>query len=128
MGLKEQNLQLERLIAHLEARNISQQQEMVEAVAGSIHELIDNNNKLIEKTKSNVTSPPHKLTDREVELLKLIVEDKTNKEIAAIMYLHIATVKANISSLLKKLGLRRRVHLAIYAVKYGIVKEEDINL
>ncbi|WP_332646922.1 response regulator transcription factor [Lysinibacillus sp. 54212] len=61
------------------------------------------------------------LTDRELDILKLIGEGKTNKEIAATLFLSIGTVKNHITSILGELDLRDRTQLAIYAVRNGIV-------
>ncbi|AQX55363.1 response regulator transcription factor [Priestia flexa] len=57
------------------------------------------------------------LTKRERELVKLVGEGKTNKEIAAELYLSIGTVKNHLTQILHKLELRDRTQLAIYAVK-----------
>lgn len=61
------------------------------------------------------------LTEREVELLKLIAEGCDNKTIAARLFLAEGTVRNNISRLLEKLELKDRTQLAVYAVKNNIV-------
>lgn len=60
------------------------------------------------------------LTERELMITKLVGEGKTNKEIAAELYLSVGTVKNNISTILQKVGLRDRTQLAIYAVKHKL--------
>jgi len=57
------------------------------------------------------------LTKRERELVKLVGEGKTNKEIATELYLSIGTVKNHLTQILHKFELRDRTQLAIYAVK-----------
>lgn len=61
------------------------------------------------------------LTDRENEIVKLVGEGKTNKEIAQALFLSVGTVKNHITHILQQLELRDRTQLAIFAVKNGIV-------
>ena len=61
------------------------------------------------------------LTDRELDIMKLVGEGKTNKEIAAILFLSIGTVKNHITHILNELELRDRTQLAIFAVRNGFV-------
>lgn len=62
-----------------------------------------------------------KLTQRENDVLKLILEGKNNREIAKILFITHHTVKAHVSSILKKFGVKTRVEAAIAAVKTNIV-------
>ena len=59
------------------------------------------------------------LTPREREVLSLIAEGKSNKEIARHLRLSEKTVKAHVSAVLAKLGLQDRTQAAVYAVRYG---------
>jgi two-component system nitrate/nitrite response regulator NarL len=52
------------------------------------------------------------LTRREQEVLDLIAEDLSNKEIAGMLHLSVPTVKNHVQSILKKLGMRRRAEAA----------------
>lgn len=61
------------------------------------------------------------LSDRERELIRLLVEGLSNKEIAAYFKTSEGSVKNNISLLLKRLGLEGRVQLVVYAVRNGLV-------
>lgn len=63
----------------------------------------------------------HALTSREIDILKLVGEGKTNKEIADTLFLSIGTVKNHITHILQQLELRDRTQLAIYAVKNSFV-------
>lgn len=67
--------------------------------------------------------PKHKttFTNRELDIVKLIGEGKTNKEIADELFLSIGTVKNHITHILQELELRDRTQLAIYAVRNGFV-------
>jgi DNA-binding NarL/FixJ family response regulator len=66
--------------------------------------------------------PKEPLTPREQEVLKLIAEAHTNKEIAAILHLAEKTVESHRANLLRKLGMRDRVELVRYAIKRGLTE------
>jgi ATP/maltotriose-dependent transcriptional regulator MalT len=57
------------------------------------------------------------LTPREREVLPLVAEGKTNKEIATILFLTEGTVKVHVRHILRKLGARSRTEAAIYAIR-----------
>ena len=66
--------------------------------------------------------PTEKLTPREREVVKLIAEAYTNKEIAAILNLAEKTVESHRANVLAKLGMRDRVELVRYAIRRGLVE------
>jgi DNA-binding NarL/FixJ family response regulator len=63
-----------------------------------------------------------KLTDRELEVVKLIAEAHTNKQIAEILGLSEKTVESHRSNILNKLGMSDRVELVRYAVRRGLIE------
>lgn len=63
------------------------------------------------------------LSAREIEVLELIVNGKTNKEIADALLITANTVKNHLSNILDKLHLQNRIQIAVYAVRQGLVKE-----
>ncbi|MDT0121858.1 response regulator transcription factor [Paenibacillus sp. RRE4] len=64
------------------------------------------------------------LTDREKEVLLLIAEGKTNKDIGEELHISIKTVKTHVSNLLMKCEMDDRTQLAIYAHRQGWVKKQ----
>lgn len=66
------------------------------------------------------------LTPREKEVLLLLAEGKSNKDIAVKLNLSESTVKIHIQHVLKKLNLKGRVQAAVYAMERGWVKKESI--
>ncbi len=63
-----------------------------------------------------------KLTKREMDVLKEITRGKSNKEIAASLFITEKTVKTHVSNILAKTQLQDRTQLALYAVRNGILK------
>jgi DNA-binding NarL/FixJ family response regulator len=61
------------------------------------------------------------LSDREIEVLKLIAVGKDNAQIAAELHISPKTVKNHISNILMKLQIDNRIQAAVYAVRSGIV-------
>jgi DNA-binding NarL/FixJ family response regulator len=62
------------------------------------------------------------LTPRELEVLKLIAEGHTSKEIAGILVISIKTVDRHRTNMLEKLGMRDRVELTRYAIRRGLIE------
>lgn len=61
------------------------------------------------------------LTDRQLEVLRLVAGGRSNAEVAAALFLSEATVKTYVSHLLTRLGLRDRVQLTVLAYETGLV-------
>ncbi|MFD5627391.1 MULTISPECIES: response regulator [unclassified Streptomyces] len=62
------------------------------------------------------------ITDREEEILKLVAEGHTSKEIARLLVISAKTVERHRANLLQKLGLRDRLELTRYAIRVGLIE------
>ena len=62
------------------------------------------------------------LTPRELEVLKLIAEAHTSKDIAEVLVISVKTVERHRANILEKLGMRDRVELTRYAIRRGLVE------
>src|SRR2546426_344021 len=60
-------------------------------------------------------------TDREKQVLKMLVEGRSNKEIGAPLGIGERTVKAHVAKLMRKVGVENRVALTVHAITHSLV-------
>jgi DNA-binding NarL/FixJ family response regulator len=83
--------------------------------------------KVLQRVRASSSSPiiaetiRSELSDREIQVLKLIANGKDNAQIAAELHISPKTVKNHISNILMKLQIENRIQAAVYAVRSGIV-------
>jgi DNA-binding NarL/FixJ family response regulator len=83
--------------------------------------------KVLQRVRASSTQPEiekairAELSEREIEVLKLIANGKDNAMIAAELHISPKTVKNHISNILMKLQIDNRIQAAVYAVRSGIV-------
>ena len=69
-----------------------------------------------------VDSPARRgLTRRERDVLRLLIEGRSDRDIAAALFIGRRTVESHVASILNKLGLESRAAVAAYAVQHGLV-------
>ena len=68
------------------------------------------------------------LTKREMEILQLIAQGKTNQEIADELFIALKTTKVHVSNILSKLEVQDRTQAAVYAYQNDIISKEDGGL
>jgi DNA-binding NarL/FixJ family response regulator len=69
-----------------------------------------------------LTDSYHLLTDREKEVVHLLAEGRSNKEVAALLDLGLSTVETHRANLMQKLNLHNTAEIVLYAVRKGIIK------
>jgi len=79
--------------------------------------------KMMMKMRQKQTHLPHEeLTSREMEILLLMAEGKSNQEIADELFIALKTVKTHVSNILSKLNVQDRTQAVIYAFKHSLTK------
>ncbi|MUT94282.1 response regulator [Streptomyces sp. Z38] len=86
---------------------------------GAVTALIRN---YLDRVRHGEEAPEHLLTPREEEVLKLVAEGHSSKEIAELLFISVKTVQRHRENLLHKLGLRDRLELTRYAIRAGLVE------
>jgi DNA-binding NarL/FixJ family response regulator len=83
--------------------------------------------KVLQRVRATTTEPGaatairSELSERELDVLKLIANGKDNADIAGELHISPKTVKNHISNILMKLQIENRIQAAVYAVRSGIV-------
>jgi DNA-binding NarL/FixJ family response regulator len=68
-----------------------------------------------------LTDSYHLLTDREKEVMQLLAEGRSNKEVATLLDLGVSTVETHRSNLMQKLNLHNTAEIVLYAVRKGLI-------
>ncbi|MDI3408963.1 response regulator [Streptomyces cavernicola] len=86
---------------------------------GAVTALIRN---YLDRARQGEDTAEQLITAREEEVLKLIAEGHSSKEIAETLYISVKTVQRHRANLLHKLGLRDRLELTRYAIRVGLIE------
>ena len=76
----------------------------------------------LERLRRGDRLPRAELTPREQEVVKLIAEGHSSKEIAALLTISLKTVERHRSNILQALGLQDRTQLTRYAIRAGLIE------
>ncbi|MCX5602404.1 response regulator transcription factor [Streptomyces phaeochromogenes] len=76
----------------------------------------------LDRARTGGPLPARPITEREEEILKLVAEGHTSKEIALLLVISAKTVERHRTNLLQKLGLRDRLELTRYAIRVGLIE------
>lgn len=93
------------------------QPRIVNKILKEFCKLSEKSEKVIDKDKTGILAV---LTEREKEVLTLVVKGQNNKEIASNLFISETTVKTHVANLMNKLNLRDRVEMVLFAIKSGI--------
>jgi DNA-binding NarL/FixJ family response regulator len=88
------------------------------AAAGQVHLTARAAARLMREVRA--PDSPQQLTEREIDVLRLIAGGKANKEIAAALTIGEQTVKTHVSNILMKLGVQSRTQAALHAAQIGL--------
>jgi DNA-binding NarL/FixJ family response regulator len=73
----------------------------------------------VQSQRQNEPDPGDPLTPREIEIIKMIAEGKSSKEIAEILFLSFRTIQNHRTKIMKKLNLKKNTDLVKYAIRKG---------
>ncbi|MDQ7910599.1 response regulator transcription factor [Phytohabitans sp. ZYX-F-186] len=86
---------------------------------GAVNALIRN---YLDRARHGEPVPAKAITDREEEVLKLVAEGHSSKQIAEILVISVKTVERHRANMLQKLGLKDRLELTRYAIRAGLIE------
>jgi DNA-binding NarL/FixJ family response regulator len=95
------------------------------AAAGQVRLSPEASKRLIREVRS--PQGPETLTQRETEVLRLLAEGNSNKQIARALGVTEQTVKTHVHNLLGKLGMLSRTQAALYAARLGLIPMEQVG-
>ena len=109
-------------------------ESLVDAIRAAYHGEARLHPEVMRKLMAQVTAQPlhgkpadgPQLTERELDVVRLVAQGKRNREIAGALVISEKTVKAHISNILGKLGLDDRTQLAIHAIRKGLVDPDGL--
>jgi DNA-binding NarL/FixJ family response regulator len=76
----------------------------------------------LQQVRDGAVLPARAVTDREEEVLKLVAEGHSTREIAELLFISAKTVERHRSNIFQKLGLRDRLELTRYAIRAGLIE------
>jgi DNA-binding NarL/FixJ family response regulator len=101
----------------------TQAEELVRAIRAAANGQVQLSPQALARLMREVRAPesPETLTERETDVLRLLAQGQSNKEIGRTLHIGEKTVKTHVSNILSKLGVPSRTQAALYAVRIGLV-------
>ncbi len=93
------------------------QDDVRELLSSVFKKMFDQNSK--NNNKKEIS--PNGLSPRETEVLRLIAQGNTNKEIAKMLFLSVKTIETHRRNIYRKLKIHNRTHATAYAIRQGLV-------
>jgi len=120
------------LVFHLADNGVAATGDPLRAACGRIEQLggvvqTDSGAYGFELTARFDLAPPVDLTPRESEVIQLLAEGLSNKEIAALLFISPRTVNFHLDNIYSKLGVNSRTEAAIYALRHGWVRHDPVK-
>ena len=76
-------------------------------------------------TASGASDPYESLTDREKQVLKLVAEGRSNKEVADVLGISVKTAMSHREHVMEKLAVHNRTELVRFAIKKGVIRVDE---
>lgn len=108
-------------------------EELVHAIHQVYHEQSSLHPTIARKLLQQLAHPSHRepdadlLTEREAEVLRLVAQGQSNREISHLLTISEATVRTHVSHILTKLNLSSRTQAALYALREGLTSLHDTD-
>lgn len=108
----------------------TQAEELVRAIRAAANGQVQLAPEALARLMREVRAPesPETLTERETDVLRLLAQGQSNKEIARSLHIGEKTVKTHVSNILSKLGVPSRTQAALHAVRIGLVPARPVAL
>ena len=87
--------------------------------------ILDEFARMAREPAAKPAGPEEELTEREREVLRLVAEGATNREIASKLFISENTVSFHMKNILSKLHLKNRAHAAAFAIRAGLADDDD---
>jgi len=91
-------------------------------------QIIKDLNDLIEELKSHQIEETSDLSEREIDVLKLVAKGKANKEIADLLFISTHTVISHRKNIIRKLNIKSVAGLTVYAILNRLISEDELNI
>jgi LuxR family maltose regulon positive regulatory protein len=114
---------MRRLLFDYQSRMKKHSGNQFNPLAAYVARLLDAFSQPFGSEKARRASMPEPLSERELDILRLIATGRSNKEIAEILVIAISTVKSHINNLYGKLGTNRRTEAIAIARELGLISE-----